>query len=68
MGNILTIDLLQRRGFILASRDYPYHEIEETMDHIILHCVKTGFLWKLLFSMFGIMWVNLKSIWDTLLS
>lgn len=68
MGNILTIDLLLRRGFILASRYYPYHEIEESMDHITLHCVKTRVFVEAPFSMFGIMWVNLKSIWDTLLS
>ena len=38
------------------------------MEHILLHCVKTRVLWELLFSIFGVVWVNPKTVGDTLLS
>ena len=38
------------------------------MDHLVLHCIKMQLLWELLFSLFGVTWVNLLSIIYTLLS
>ena len=40
-GEILTCDQLQKRGFTLANRCHLCLEEEETMDHLLLHCVKT---------------------------
>ena len=43
-GNILTNDQLQKRGFSLANRCHLCLEDEETMEHLLLHCVKTRVL------------------------
>ena len=39
----------------------------ETVDHLLLHCVKTRVLWSLIFSPFGVAWVLLCSVKETLL-
>ena len=46
------------RGSPLANRCYLCLEQEETMDHLLIHCIKTRSLWELLFSLFGVTWVN----------
>ena len=39
----------------------------ETVDHLLLHCVKTRALWNLLFSLFGVAWVLSGSVNEILL-
>ena len=39
----------------------------ETVDHLLLHCVKTRALWNLLFSLFGVAWVLSGSVKETLI-
>ena len=38
------------------------------MDHLLVHCTKTGILWQLVFSLFGIKWVMPDSVKEVLLS
>ena len=66
-GKILTFDQLKRRGFSLTNRCPPCQRSEETMDHLLLHCTMTRVLWDLLFSLFGVSWVLLASVRDSLL-
>ena len=61
-GEILTCDQLQRRGCTLANRCHLCHEEEETANHLLLHYVKIRPLWELLLSLFGGLWVNMKSV------
>ena len=51
---ILTLDQLQRRGWILANRCALCKEELESIDHILLHCDKAKLLWQLVFSIFGV--------------
>ena len=39
----------------------------ETVDHLLLHCVKTRALWNLCFSLFGVAWVLSGSVKETLI-
>ena len=41
---------------------------EETINHILVHCSKAKVLWDLMFSLFGVNWVLLFTVRDTLLS
>ena len=36
------MDLVQKRGRALANRCFMCHENEETVDHLLIHCAKTG--------------------------
>ena len=64
---VLTLDCIQRRGFSLAHRCYLCLSEEESIDHILLHCVLARRLWNLLFSLFGVSWVLLYSVREALL-
>ena len=69
-GKILTLEQLQRRGYSLANRCVLCLSKEETVDHLLLHCVKMRALWNLwnlFFSLFGVAWVLSGSVKETLL-
>ena len=50
----LTLDLVQKRGWSLANRCYMCHKDEKTIDHLLIHYVKTKVLWELLFTLFKV--------------
>ena len=64
----LTLDLIQKREWALATRCFMCLEKEEIIDHLFLHCTKTRVLWDLPFNLFGVSWVLPSSIRETLLS
>ena len=51
----------------MANRCFLCLSEAETVDHLLLHCVKTRALGNLLFSLFGVAWVLSGSVKDTLL-
>ena len=51
----------------MANRCFLCLSEVETVDHLLLHCVKTRALWNLLFSLFGVAWVLFGSVKETLL-
>ena len=65
--NVLTLDRTQMRELSLANRCYLCLLEEETIDHILLHCVLARSLWNLLVSLFGVSWVLPYSVKEALL-
>ena len=65
-GKASTLDRIQKRGTSLANRCFPCQIMEETIDHLLLHCGVTRVLWNILFSLFGVHWVFPRSVRQTL--
>ena len=63
---ILTGDILRCRGFNFVDWCIMCRSNGETVNHLLLHCGKAFQLWSLVFRSFGISWVLLRSIVDTL--
>ena len=61
-GKALTLDQIQKRGWSLANRCYLCQTHEESIDHILPHCVKTKVLREMFFTLFGVSWVLPSSI------
>ena len=59
---VLTLDQLQRKGWILVNRCALCKVELETIDHILLHYVKTRLLWQLVFFIFGVQWVISETV------
>ena len=49
-SNILTLDKLQRRGWVMANICYLCGKQEESSDHILIHYDMTNAMWNLLIS------------------
>ena len=49
--------MLKKRGRVLANRCFLYKEMDETVDHLLLHCSKARLLWDLLLAIVGVNWV-----------
>ena len=67
-GKTLTLDLIQKKGWVLANRYFMCHKSEETIDHLLIHCAKTRVLWELLFSLVRVSRVLPSSVRETLVS
>ena len=65
-GNASTLDQIQKRGRPLANRCFLCKEKEETIDHLLLQCDVTRVLWDIFFSFFGVHWVLLNFVLQTL--
>ena len=55
------------RGYSLTNKCFLCLSEVETVDHLLLHCVKTWVLWNLLFSLFGVAWILSCTVKETLL-
>ena len=66
-GKVLTLNQLKKRGWSIGNRYFLCCVEEEPIDHILIHCTKARVLWKLLFALFGVMWVFPFSVRKTLL-
>ena len=55
-GRVLTLDRLQKKGWVLANRCFLCQKCGESIDHLLLHCERTREVWTLLLSFFGVSW------------
>ena len=68
LNRILTIDNLNRRGWVLVNRCCMCGSAEETVDHLLVHCSIASQLWSLIFALFGVTWVQSGSVSSVLWS
>lgn len=64
---ILTLDILKRRGWTLVNKCFLCKGKEEFCDHILLHFSKANMLWQLVFSLSWVVWVLHTCVHATLL-
>jgi hypothetical protein len=63
-GRILTCDNLRRRGFVMVGWCCVCKSVDETMDHLFLHCWVARQLWNCIFQYVGIDWVLSSHVSD----
>ena len=66
-GKVLIQYQLKRRSWNLAKICFLCCAEEDTINHILVHFSKARVLWDLVFTLFGVNWVILLTIRDTLL-
>ena len=64
----LLLTNFKKGGIILANRCFLCEEEEETVNHLLLHCLMAKLLWNLFLDIVGIQWVFPCSVKGTLLS
>lgn len=57
LRRILTSDNLRKRSFIIVEWHCMCRCIEETMDHLLIHCEGAHWLWSVIFRSFSVSWV-----------
>ena len=64
LGQINTIDMLQKRSFMHLSPHWCFHchEDGESVHHIFLHCSLTTKIWSYFLSRMGLKWVMPKKV------
>ena len=66
-GKVLTFNQVKKRGQVLANRCYFCQAEKKSIDHLLLHYGKTRASWEMFFTLFGVSWVFLSSVKETLL-
>ena len=56
-GKALTLDHVQRRGFLWQIDVFFATLKKKPFDHILLHSAKRRIIWQLIFTLFGVSWV-----------
>ena len=65
---MLTLDQLKRRGIPLANKCFLCEHVEETIDHLLVHCSRAKMLWDLLLSIIDSNWVFPLTVRQSLLA
>ncbi|RVW69349.1 DNA-directed RNA polymerase V subunit 1 [Vitis vinifera] len=56
-GRVLTLDRLQKRGWQLPNCCFLCGCEEETVNHILIHCIVVRVLWDIVLGLSGVQWV-----------
>ena len=67
-GKVLTLDRLQRRGWQLPNCCFLCGCAEESVNHILIHCIVARALWELVLGLVGVKWVFPESVKEVLFS
>uniref|UniRef100_A0A2N9HVB8 N-acyl-aliphatic-L-amino acid amidohydrolase n=1 Tax=Fagus sylvatica TaxID=28930 RepID=A0A2N9HVB8_FAGSY len=66
LGRILTIDNLRRRNVMVLDWCCMCKKGAESVEHLLLHCPFAGEIWSMVFGLFGVVWVMLRTILELL--
>nr|CAN81329.1 hypothetical protein VITISV_039333 [Vitis vinifera] len=67
-GKVFTLDRLQKRGWQLPNLCFLCGCEEESVNHILIHCIVAKVLWDMIFALFGVQWVFSETVKEVLLS
>ena len=67
-GRVFTLDRLQKRGWQLPNCCYLCGCEEETINHILIHCIVVKVLWNIVFGLSSVQWVFPKTVKEVLTS
>ncbi|GMP64507.1 hypothetical protein CsSME_00025748 [Camellia sinensis var. sinensis] len=65
-GRVLTINNLICRHHTLVNWCYMCCVDAEIVDHLLIHCPFASHLWVLIFSLFGVVWIQPKQVKEVL--
>ncbi|RVW67016.1 hypothetical protein CK203_064869 [Vitis vinifera] len=67
-GKVLTLDRLQRRGWQFPNCCFLCGCAEESVNHVLIHCIVARALWELVLGLVGVKWVFPESVKEVLFS
>ncbi|RVW45036.1 putative ribonuclease H protein [Vitis vinifera] len=67
-GRVLTLDRLQKRGWQLPNCCFLCGCEEETVNHILIHCIVVRVLWDIVLGLSGVQWVFPETVKEVLTS
>ena len=67
-GKVLTLNRQHKRGWQLPNCCFLCGCEEETLNHILLHCIVVRVLWEIALALFGIQWVFPEIVKEVLFS
>ncbi|RVW16745.1 hypothetical protein CK203_076449 [Vitis vinifera] len=67
-GRVLTLDRLQKRGWQLPNCCFLCGREEETVNHILIHCIIVRVLWDIVIGLSGVQWVFPETVKEVLTS
>ena len=67
-GKVLTLDQLKRKGIPLVNRCCLCEENEETINHLLIHCLRAKMLWVLILAITDFNWVFPRTVRQLLLA
>ena len=67
-GRVLTLDRLQKRGWQLPNCCFLCGCEEETVNHILIHCIVVRVLWDIVLGLSGVQWVFPETVKGVLTS
>ncbi|RVW82144.1 hypothetical protein CK203_052488 [Vitis vinifera] len=67
-GRVLTLDRLQKRGWQLPNCCFLCGCEEETVNHILIHCIVVRVLWDIVLGLSGVQWVFSETVKEVLTS
>ncbi|KAJ9704891.1 hypothetical protein PVL29_003103 [Vitis rotundifolia] len=67
-GKVLTLDRLQRRGLQLPNCCFLCGCEEETVNHILIHCIVVRNLWDIVLGLVNVKWVFPETVKEVLYS